>query len=168
MDTNRIYFNNSIDIKCIEPYPNRLLSLLKEEDKSAVEIFDSFIQDIDIAFFKHLDSNDILFIESSHISKVLSDLNFIIFEVIPKLRNNVIIHFHDIFFPFEYPLRWYREGRFYNEAYILRAFLQNNNNYIITFWANFLTNKYIQKVKDVFPSIKENTGGSIWIKKNDH
>lgn len=165
MDTNRIYFNNSIDIKCIEPYPNRLLSLLKEEDKSAVEIFDSFIQDIDIAFFKHLDKNDILFIDSSHISKVLSDVNYIIFEIMPELNRNVYIHFHDIFFPFEYPLGWYREGRFYNEAYILRAFLQNNDSYKINFWANYLANKHLDKINEIFPSIKENPGGSIWIKK---
>jgi hypothetical protein len=70
------------------------------------------------------------------------------------------------FFPFEYPLKWYREGRFYNEAYILRAFLQNNSDYGITFWMNFLIAKHIHKVEDVYPSIHEDAGGSIWIKKN--
>jgi predicted O-methyltransferase YrrM len=98
LDTNRIYFDDSIEIKCIEPYPKRLLSLINKENTNAVQIHDSFVQDIDIAFFKQLDSNDILFIDSSHISKVLSDLNFIIFEVLPALKRGVYIHFHDIFF----------------------------------------------------------------------
>ena len=91
LDTNRIYFNNSIDIKCIEPYPDRLLSLLKDQDKSSVQIYESFIQDMDLALFRQMDENDILFIDSSHISKVLSDVNFIIFEIFPQLKKNVYI-----------------------------------------------------------------------------
>lgn len=166
IDTNRIYFNSSINIQCIEPYPDRLYSLLTEQNKSEIEVYDTFIQDIDLSIFNQLEANDILFIDSSHVSKVLSDVNFFIFDVFPILNKNVFIHFHDIYYPFEYPLRWYRQGRFYNEAYILRAFLQNNNNYKINFWTNFMTNKYHKQVKEIFPSIHENTGGSIWISKS--
>lgn len=168
VDTNKIYLNNSIDIQCIEPYPERLHSLLKDENTTNIQLQDTFVQNIDIDFFKQLDSNDILFIDSSHVSKLLSDLNYLIFQVIPVLRKNVVIHFHDIFYPFEYPLAWYREGRFYNEAYILRAFLQNNNDYQIILWLNYLTHKHAQRVNEILPLIKnDNSSGSIWIKKLD-
>ncbi|MCZ8539210.1 hypothetical protein [Psychrobacillus psychrodurans] len=99
---------------------------------------------------------DILFIDSYHVSKIGSDVNYIIFEILPKLKPGVRIHFHDIFYPFEYPEKWIFEGRFWNRAYLLRAFLQYNQDFIIDLWNNYL----ILEHKEIFGDTFEGKSGS--------
>ena len=88
--------------------------------------------------------------------------------MLPSLQKGVFIHFHDIFYPFEMPKYWILKNRwFWNENYLLHAFLMNNNKYeIIAF------NTYLQRIKaDWFKKempecllVAEDTG-SIWIRK---
>lgn len=66
-------------------------------------------------------------------SKAGSDVNYILFEILPVLKEGVIIHFHDVFYPFEYPEEWIEKGYAWNEDYILRSFLMYNKNFEITF-----------------------------------
>lgn len=165
LDTNELYFDNSISCNFIEPYPQLLLSLIKDEDKNRHEIIQKNLQDIDINKFTELYTNDILFIDSTHVSKIGSDVNRIFFDILPRLKSGVYIHFHDIFYPFEYPKEWIYEGRAWNEAYLLRAFLQYNNKFEIQFFNTLLEHFY----RDIFfsdmPLCLKNPGGSIWIKK---
>ena len=74
--------------------------------------------------FSDLKSGDFLFIDSSHISKVGSDVNFLIFKILPRLPVGTFVHFHDIFWPFEYPAEWIRQGTAWNE-FILVTCLSN-------------------------------------------
>src|SRR5713101_4086730 len=127
LDTNEIFFQNRIACTFIEPHPERLLSLLVPEDKDSIEILPSRVQDVEIARFRDLQRNDILFIDSSHVVKVGSDVNYIVSEVLPSLRVGVYVHFHDIFYPFEYPREWIETGRYWTEGYLLRAFLAFNS-----------------------------------------
>jgi hypothetical protein len=107
-------------ITCIEPYPTPKLRELSER----VEIIASPVQDVDMGIFAALAMNDIVFIDSSHVSKLDSDVNVEIFRILPNLKHQVVVHFHDIFLPFEYPARWLKEVRwFWNEQYILYAHL---------------------------------------------
>lgn len=103
LDTNEIFFGGSIECTFIEPYPGGLLSLLKPEDRRSLRLLEARVQDVPLATFDDLDGNDILFVDSSHVSKIGSDLNHIVFNVLPRLRPGVLVHFHDIFYPFEYP-----------------------------------------------------------------
>ena len=64
--------------------------------------------------FDRLEANDVLFIDSSHVAKVGSDVTFILLRVLPRLKPGVIIHFHDIFYPYSYPVNWIREGFAWN------------------------------------------------------
>ena len=89
------------------------------------------VQNVKLIEFEKLEPNDLLFIDSSHISKIGSDLNYLLFEVLPSLKPGVIIHFHDILYPFEYPYEWIEKGIYWNEAYLLKAFLMHNKNYEI-------------------------------------
>lgn len=166
LDTNEIFFNNEINLTFIEPYPERILSILKESEKQKVNLIIHKVQDIPKETFLELEENDILFIDGSHVSKVGSDVNYIIFEILPKLKKGVHIHFHDIFYPFEYPKRWFELGKFWNEAYLLRAFLQYNNNFQIYFWCHYLSQFYAKKFIDrkMEMGIKR-ICGSIWLKK---
>jgi predicted O-methyltransferase YrrM len=165
LDTNELFFNNEIQCTFIEPYPELLLSLMKAADKDRVEIISHNLQDIAIKKFENLTEGDFLFVDSTHVSKINSDVNYIFFKVLPMLSKGVYIHFHDIFYPFEYPKEWVYEGRSWNEAYILRAFLEYNNSFKIIFFNTFLEHFYEDIFLRQMPLCLKNRGGSIWLKK---
>jgi hypothetical protein len=157
---------NSINLTCIEPDPERLLSLIKESDKARVRLIPRRLQQIDSKEFQALEANDILFVDSTHVSKVNSDVNRLLFEIFPALAPGVYIHLHDIFFPFEYPRDWIYEGRAWNEVYILRAFLQYNHEFQVVFSNNFMDHFHQTLFREKMPLCLERRGGSIWLRKN--
>jgi hypothetical protein len=98
------------------------------------------VQDVPLTVFDQLEQGDILFIDSTHILKTGSDLHYELFHILPRLRPGVFIHFHDVFYPFEYPPEWVIEqNRSWNEAYALRALLHETKRYKIEFWNNYLS-----------------------------
>jgi hypothetical protein len=165
LDTNEKFMQNAIDCTFIEPYPARLKSLLKNDDKTKVTIHEKKLQEIPLEIFSELHGNDILFIDSTHVSKFNSDVNYVIHTILPKLAKGVHIHFHDIFYPFEYPEEWLLGGRAWNEQYILRAFLEYNTKFQIVLFNTYLETIFRENLEKRFPLLFKNTGGSIWIKK---
>ena len=165
LDTNELFFNNNIETTFIEPYPKLFYSLIKEEDVENTELIQSKLQDVDLSMFKDLKENDILFIDSTHVSKFDSDVNYLIHTILPNLNKGVYIHFHDIFYPFEYHKPWILEGRAWNEMYVLRAFLQFNDSFEIILFNTFLEEKYEDIFLKDMPLCLKNRGGSLWIKK---
>jgi len=151
LDTNEIFFEKSISFTFIEPYPDRLFSLIKKEDIDQIELIQKPLQEIDIGIFSSLSENDILFIDSSHVSKINSDVNYIFFKILPTINSGVHIHFHDIFYPFEYLKEWVYEGRFWNEAYLLNAFLQYNDKFQIELFSSYLYKKYCKQFLEAMP-----------------
>ena len=164
LDTNNLFFENSLKFTFIEPFPDRLYSLIRKEDQLNNVILKNRVQDIDVASFQELGSNDILFIDGSHVSKTGSDLNYLLFEVIPFLKKGVIIHFHDIFHNFEYLPSWVYEGRNWNECYLLRSFLSFNDSFKILMFNNYMHVASSDELKR-FPGAEKNHGGSLWIQK---
>jgi hypothetical protein len=165
LDTNELFMGNAARCSFIEPYPARLKTLLKKDDKEKVSIYEKKLQEMPVEVFSELRENDILFIDSTHVSKFNSDVNYLIHVILPELANGVYIHFHDIFYPFEYPETWLLEGRAWNEQYILRAFLEYNTRFKIVLFNTYLEWKLKDELEERFPLIYKNTGGSIWIKK---
>ncbi len=163
LDT-REQFNLDLNITFIEPYPKRLKSLLTQKDKETVRIYEKKVQDTDLKTIDTLEENDILFIDSTHISKTGSDVNHELFKILPRLKKGVLIHFHDIFYPFEYPKNWVYQGRSWNENYILKAFLMYNKDYEILFFSDYLHKCHPEVFKDM-PLCYKNKGGSIWLRK---
>ena len=164
LDTNELFFNNEIDLTFIEPFPERLYSAIKENDKKCTSIVVSEVQQVPLATFEELNSGDILFIDSSHVVKTGSDVCFILFEILPKIKSGVIIHFHDIFYPFEYLEAWVKEGRNWNEDYFLKAFLMYNNAFEILLFPDYLHKLYKNTFNNM-PLCYQNTGGSLWLSK---
>lgn len=154
------------DCRCtfVEPYPAILNTLLTEKDKN-IRIVESGVQSVDFSLFQELEENDILFIDSTHVSKAGSDVNFLIHEVLPRLNKGVLVHFHDILWPFEYHAGWIREGRAWNESYMLRAFLEFNYAFKITFFCTYLHVHYHEWIKENMPKLLGNQGGNLWLRK---
>jgi predicted O-methyltransferase YrrM len=165
LDTNELFFDNAISCTFIDPYPQLLQSLIKDSDIERIEIIQKNVQDVSIDKFSELSAGDILFVDSSHVSKVNSDVNHIFFEILPHIKGGIYIHFHDVGYPFEYPKEWIYEGRAWNEAYLLRAFLQYNNAFRIRFFNSFMAHAYRDMLAREMPMCMKNPGTSIWIQK---
>jgi predicted O-methyltransferase YrrM len=165
LDTNEMFFDNKIDLCFIEPYTERLLSLMSEADKAHTAIIQNDAQSISLEIFQNLKSGDILFIDSTHVVKTGSDVNYILFEILPSLQSGVLIHFHDIFYPFEYPKEWVFKGRNWNEDYFLKALLMYNSSFEIKLFSDYIHKCHKDAFKNM-PLTYMNTGGSIWIMKN--
>jgi len=165
LDTNERYLDNTLHCSFVEPYPDRLLGLLNDADRTTTEILVSPLQDVDLDFLDELQEGDVFFVDSSHISRIGSDVNQLVFEVLPRITPGVFVHFHDIFFPFEYPEVWVAEGRGWNEAYLLRAYLQSNQGYRIRLWNSYLAAFHSSEVSSKLPNWGQNSGGSIWLER---
>jgi predicted O-methyltransferase YrrM len=124
-----------VNITCIEPYPYEMLYQIPQ-----IEIIAKEVQDVELSTFQKLEEGDILFIDSTHIAQIDSDVTYLVLEVLPRLKKGVIIHIHDIAFPYNtpYPQDLYIFGKkppdwpwFFNEAILLQAFLSHNEAYQI-------------------------------------
>lgn len=166
LDTNESFFGNAISCTFIEPYTDLLNSLIREEDKSRINIIPKRLEDVDEEIFTSLEENDILFIDSTHVSKINSDVNYLFFRILPLLRKGVIIHIHDIFYPFEYPKEWIYEGRAWNELYLLRAFLQYNDAYSILMFNSYISQFHPDMMAQEMPLFMRDSGSSFWMMKN--
>jgi predicted O-methyltransferase YrrM len=165
LDTNDRFFGGAIACTFIEPEPERLQALLREGDAARHTIVTRPVQDVGLEVFASLAADDILFVDSSHVSKVGSDVNRVFFEILPALAPGVLVHFHDIGYPFEYPREWVFEGRAWNEAYLLRAFLQYNSRFRVEWFNPFLVHWHRDRFAREMPLFLENPGGSLWLRK---
>lgn len=164
LDTNDLFFGGSTSFTFIDPNPDSLRSLLADGDEDRVQIIPTRVQEIKLDTFAALNKGDILLVDSSHVSKVGSDVNYIFFEVLPSLKSGVYVHIHDIHYPFEYPREWIYEGRAWNEAYLLRAFLQYNNSFQIILFNALVARLCEEELRKQFPTTLDRTGG-IWLLK---
>ena len=164
LDTNDLFLGGITAFTFIDPNPESLLSLLGNGDEDRVRIIPRRIQEIPLETFAELNLGDILFVDSSHVSKVGSDVNYIFFEVLPSLKSGVYVHIHDIHYPFEYPREWVYAGRAWNEAYLLRAFLQFNNSFQIILFNALVSRLCEAELRKRFPTTLDRTGG-IWLLK---
>jgi Methyltransferase domain len=168
LDVNDIFLSKKINFTFIEPYPERLFSLIEYEDRNRYVVLQRRVQDVPLEVFQALSANDVLFVDSSHVVKIGSDVAHIVFNILPELRPGVIVHFHDIFWPFEYPREWLLElddGRAWNEAYFLRSFLQFNDAFEIMYFSSFVARRHANVLREKMPLALKGPS-SLWVRKN--
>ena len=125
------------------------------------------VQEVSLDEFESLCENDILFIDSSHVCKIGSDVQFLFLEVLPRLRPGVVVHIHDIFLPLEYPRQWVLdEHRFWNEQYLLQMFLSFNTTFEVLWAAQWMNIKYPDLLMKAFSSYKAGVSpASFWFRR---
>lgn len=161
-DVNRRFLGGSLEFICIEPFPR---PFLKKGVRGVSRLIESRVQDVPLDTFTDLEAGDILFIDSSHVSKTDSDVNFIYFEILPRLRPGVIIHIHDIFLPGEYPKRWIIDlGIHWNEQYLVRAMLMDSHGFEVLFGCAYALERLPDLVRQVLGGDLYG-GGSLWIRR---
>jgi hypothetical protein len=163
LDTSEQFLEGSMSVTAIEPYPELLASCLREGDP--VEIIAQPVQSVALERFRELEANDVLFIDSSHVLKVASDVHFLFTSVLPLLSPGVYVHVHDMFWPFEYLPHWIREGRAWNELYLVHAFLLFNETYEIVLFNHYLAQCHRDVIAAELPAMLENTGGALWLRR---
>jgi len=160
------YLDGDVDVSFVEPYPALLQKLLGQDRLARCMVHTTGVQDTDMSVFKALEWGDILFIDSTHVMKTGSDVCHELFEVLPALKPGVLVHFHDIFWPFEYGSKWVVEdNRSWNEIYGLRAFLMYNEAFEIVFFNDWFARNQADVIKADYPKMLNNSGGSIWLRK---
>jgi hypothetical protein len=164
LDTNDLFLGGTTSFTFIDPNPEALRSLLTNGDEDRIQMIPTRVQEIKLDTFAALNAGDVLFVDSSHVSKVGSDVNYIFFEVLPSLKSGVYVHIHDVHYPFEYPREWVYAGRAWNEAYLLRAFLQYNDSFQIVLFNALVSRLCEERLRQQFPVALDRTGG-IWLQK---
>jgi hypothetical protein len=166
LDTDDRFLGKRTNITFIEPYPQLLHSLISDADRERVAILPHPLQAVDLSLFDSLEAGDVLFVDSTHVSRVDSDVNRLFFDIFPRLKPGVHIHIHDIFYPFEYPKESFRAGRAWNELYLLRAFLQFNDRFEIVLMNTFMEHFHEAFFREHMPLCMVNPGGSIWLRRS--
>lgn len=156
-------FGLSTSVTCIEPNATRLRSLLKPEDR--VSIIELPVQEIPLARFAELEPGDFLFIDSTHVAKPGSDVVYDFLRILPVLAPGVMVHIHDIAWPFEYNEAWLRERRDWNEVYLVHAFLLYNKDWRIRFFADHIWPSLHSTVRQNLPGAEDLRPGALWIER---
>jgi len=149
---------------CIEPYEADWLEELN------VKVIRQPVELVDKELFRSLTAGDILFIDSSHMIRPQGDVLFEYLEILPILNRGVLVHIHDIFSPRDYPADWiFRCARFWNEQYLLEAFLSFNDAFEVLGALNFLKHHYPDELASCCPVLREQMDfrepGSFWIRR---
>jgi hypothetical protein len=165
LDTIDCFLDGDIRLTCVEPHPEVLESLIPPGDEDRIDLVRQHAQDVRLELFTDLGAGDILFVDSTHVSKLRSDVNRLVLEVLPSLATGVVVHFHDVFWPFEYPWAWIEENRAWNEIYLLRAFLSFNPAFEILLFNHLIGQRHRDVLERDFPLCTENIGGSLWLRR---
>jgi Methyltransferase domain len=144
---------------CVDPQPRA------DVREFATHIFEQEVQTLECSeLLSWLGPRDVLFIDSSHVAAQGSDVIYLLLNVLPRLRPDVLVHLHDIFLPYDYPpdvvaeLRW-------SEQYLVQALLASTDQYELL-WAGH----YIQRLRpDLHASLDlyapERRASSLWLRK---
>lgn len=160
-DNKRVDPHYSCEHILIEPYENDWLESL------GVTVIREKVENCDLQMFKELGADDILFIDSSHVIRPQGDVLFEFLGILPVLNNGVIVHIHDIFSPRDYPNAWVVDKvLFWNEQYLLEAFLTSNTEWKVIGAINFLRHHYYEELKEKCPYLTEGREpGSFYIQR---
>jgi hypothetical protein len=123
------------------------------------------VENTSSSWFEDLQPNDILFIDSSHLVATGNDVVYLILNIIPKLKAGVVLHFHDVFLPYDYPQSWVVEHRWgFNEQYLIQALLQSSGCFEVLWPGHFLQRTWT-RFAELFEFRPTGTATSLWLRK---
>lgn len=163
-DVSERFLDGRIGITAIEPFPRPFL-----QSVSSLEVLCQQVQEVEAGLFAELQSGDVLFIDSAHVSKTGSDVNHLLFNVLPYLNAGVYVHFHDIFLPCEYPKDWViDENRSWNEQYLVQALLMFSKRFEVVFGSTYAAMFKQAELARALGTRRIFGGGSLWLRVTDH
>ncbi len=150
LQANRERGNAGGELISIDPFPSRVAR------HEAIRVIAKPVQDVPVDFFQTLEDGDILFLDSSHIVSVGSDVVREYLEIVPRLKPGVIVHIHDIFLPSDYPREAVlRNLCFWSEQYLLQAFLTFNPHFQVLWGSSAMQLLHPEELERAFPQWKD-------------
>lgn len=172
LEMNRDHEGSASEYVVVDPYPS---AFVKSGALRVTKIIEARVELMDSAYFEVLKANDILFIDSGHCVRIGGDVNYLVLDVLPRLKPGVIVHLHDISIPYEYPKAYATNEsfrQFWTEQYLLHAFLCFNTEFEILLAMNYLMTDYSELFRRSFPhdnpGIHRSISGSFWIRRGLH
>ncbi len=153
------------EFTAIEPYPPAYLTA---GIPGLTRLLPEKLEALPLTHFDALEAGDVLFIDSSHMLRIGSDVQFEYLEILPRLKPGVIVHIHDIFLPAEYPRNWVHDKHiFWNEQYLLQAFLAFNASFEVLWGGSWMHLNHPAELESAFQSYKRENQwpGSFWIRR---
>lgn len=142
--------NSPTQITCIEPYPSRFLKAAAA--RGEVELVRQEAELCPPELLTSLAAGDLLFVDSTHAVRPGSDVNRIVLDVLARLADGVFVHFHDIYFPYDYSRSLLTDELFFStETALLHAFLINNIRARILFSLSMLHYGAPETISALFP-----------------
>jgi predicted O-methyltransferase YrrM len=160
-------YGQGCEFVSIDPYPDEVL---ERGIPNLTSLITKKAQDIELSMFDKLEEDDILFIDSSHVLKIGSDVQYIYLKILPRLKAGVTVHIHDIFLPADYPKNFvFKERWFWTEQYLLQAFLVFNEHFEVLWAASYMHLKNSPMLEEAFNSYRRDKywPGSFWIRKTN-
>lgn len=149
----------STTICCVDPEPRIEVSAYADT------LHKTPVEHVDADLIRSLDVGDILFIDSSHLVRTGSDVNVLLLQIFPELKPGVLVHIHDIFLPYEYPIGWVSAGWGFNEQYLLQALLQFSQG-IEVLWPGHFLQKTMEGFRQRFPLMRASDNAqSFWLRR---
>ena len=146
----------------IDPSPRR------EGQSVADQVIRRRLEDVPSSDLQNvLQSNDILFVDSSHEIRSGNDVISLFLRMVPELRSGVVIHVHDIFLPFEYPREWIVENTLnvnWAEQYLVQAMLQGSDQFEVL-WPGHFLQRTLPEFADHFDGNPIGIATSLWLRK---
>lgn len=155
--------NGPTELVCVDPFPD---PVLQEGIPGLTTLIPSRVEELPMELFLDLQENDVLFIDSSHVARIGGDVTFLFLEVLPRLQPGVVVQVHDVFLPFEYGREWVVDAlRFWNEQYVLQAFLAFNSAFRVLVANSYLNVRHSDVLRATFPTSPWWGGGSFWFQR---
>lgn len=134
----------------IEPHP---APFLHRGITGLTRLIESPVQQVPVELFRGLQPNDLLFIDSTHVVSMDNDVLYECLRILPELAPGVLVHFHDIFTPLDYPEKFVRTNLcFWSEQYLLEAFLSFNSAYRVVWSGSAMQQYHPEVLRQVFPA----------------
>lgn len=149
----------STAMTCVDPRPRAPLAGLP------VRHAQRRFGEADIAAAAGFAAGDIVFVNSSHVVAPGNEVDRVLLDVLPRLPAGVLVHFHDIFLPYGYPIAW--ESRRYNEQTAVGALL-GGGGYEIVFASHYVaaaTELVLGTPAEHLPLAPGAPEGSLWLRK---
>lgn len=162
----------SMEIRCIEPFAHEKLRSL-----TGIHLIEKEVQEVPGSIFEGLGAGDVLFIDSTHSLKIDGDVSYLYLEILPRLNKGVLIHIHDIPFPYNTPFppeTWIFERGwpvFWTEAMMLQAFLCHNSAFQIRLSLPLIRFEDEDFIRQSVPNYDQRKGpgpdtfSSIWLER---
>jgi predicted O-methyltransferase YrrM len=146
-----------------DPFPRA--QILGEDPSPPTRFEPLSATDVPLEDFQRLQAGDVLFVDTTHTVKLGSDVNYLVLDVLPTLAPGVIVHFHDIFLPWEYPKVWFEEMQYYwAEQYLLQAFLAFNHDFEVLVPAAAVAREFPERLAGAVPSFGSGVRpGAFWL-----